>query len=325
MISVEQTSQIQTSQIMKKLIFAAAMFIMVTFFSFLLIAHFGSDLSYVLLGKHAEQADLENLREHLGFNIPLWQRYLTYIYEILTCNFGHSHINHESVVHIIQRALPISLALNIPGFVLGNLIAVLLALFASYHRGHWQDRLITFSSSVGMSLSFLIVVIGFQALLCSSRGFNLFPVQGWRMDSLSSYFEHIFVPTLATVTVTVGYNLRFFRALMVEEMRLTYVRSARSFGWSPWRLMLSAVLRNTLIPIFTRIVFSVPFVFVEGCVLIESFFGIPGMGGVIYNAIVSGDLPILKAVISLGVLLYIVLWILADFIYKTLDPRVRVV
>jgi len=109
---------------------------------------------------------------------------------------------------------------------------------------------------------------------------------------------------------------------MVEEMGKAYVRSAQSLGWSPWRLMIKGVFKNTLIPVITRVIFSIPFIFMEGSLLLENFFGIPGMGGVTYNAVTAGDLPVLKAVVGLGTLLYLMVLVFSDIVYKWVDPRV---
>ncbi len=308
--------------ILKKLVYGIPLFLGVTSISFLLMVYFGSDVTYALLGKNATQSDLDNIRHQLGYNLSVFQRYIYYLGEVLRCDFGHSSLNQEKISDIFARAIPISIAVNLPGFVIGNALAILLSLLAAYHRGQWQDKIVMVASSIGMSMSFLIVIIGCQVVLCSSRGLNLFPVQGWEMGTVSSYLSHIFVPTLATIFVSLGYNMRFFRAIMVEETKKSYVRSAFSFGWPPHRVMFKAVLRNSLVPILTRLIFSIPFIFVEGSLLIESFFGIPGMGGVTYNAIVSGDLPILKAVVSIGTVLYVVILVLADVVYKIVDPRV---
>jgi peptide/nickel transport system permease protein len=289
------------------------------------MVYFGSDMTYALIGKNATASDIAEIRHQLGWDQPILERYLNYLREIFSFDFGRSNLSHEKISDIFRRAMPISLALNLPGFVIGNVLAVLLSLCAAVYQGRFLDKLIMFFSSIGMSLSFLIVIIGVQILFCSSFGLSLFPVQGWDMSSLSSYFQHVFVPTFATVFVTLGYNTRFFRAIMVEESGKQYVRLAFSLGSPTWIVMMKGVLKNALIPVLTRVIFSIPFIFMEGSILLESFFGIPGMGGVTYNAVASGDLPVLKAVVSFGTLLYILILVLADILYKFVDPRISLI
>ncbi len=306
-----------------KIIHTLPIFAGVTFISFLLMVYFGSDVTHALVGKNATVGDLEQLRHQLGYDLGLFERYFHYLKELLTFDFGRSSLTHEKVSDIFRRSIPISLALNLPGFILGNILAVVLSLFAAYKRGQIFDKVIMFFSSLGMSMSFLIVILFFQVLFCSSYGWDLFPVQGWDMSSPRAYLQYVFVPTLASIFVSLGYNTRFFRALIVEEMNKYHVQLAVSLGWSPFYIMSKGVLRNVLVSMLTRVMFSIPFIFMEGSVLIESFFGIPGMGRVAFNAVSSGDLPVLKALVGVGTLVYVCILILADLVYKIVDPRVN--
>ena len=223
---------------------------------------------------------------------------------------------------MLGRSIPISLALITPGFILGNVLGILLALVAAYHRSGWIDKAIMGFSVVGMSVSFLIVIIGFQLLLSSSYGLNLFPVRGWNVHSLYDYVMYVTVPTLATVFVALGYNTRFYRAVLVEEMTRDHVRTARAFGIPPGKLLYKHILKNSAIPIITRIMFSIPLVIVSGSLLIESYFGIPGVGKVTFDAITTGDQPVLKAVVGLTAVLFVVTLLATDIMYRAVDPRV---
>jgi peptide/nickel transport system permease protein len=306
----------------KKIFCTLPVFFGVTFISFLLMVYFGTDMTYFLLGRNPTVEDILKIRHHLGYDLPILERYFDYLKDLLSFDLGHSVLNHEKIIDIFRRSLPVSLALNLPGFLIGNALAIFLALHAALYRGRWIDKLIMFFSSVGMSMSFIIVIIGFQAFFCSSYGLNLFPVQGWDMSSVSSYLHHVCVPTMASIFMSLGYNTRFFRSMVIEELRQSYVRTSVSFGYAPWSIMLKVVLKNALVPVLTRLVFSIPFIFIEGSILLESFFGIPGMGAVICSAVASGDLPVLKAIVSLGALIYVLILVGADVIYKLVDPRI---
>jgi peptide/nickel transport system permease protein len=212
--------------------------------------------------------------------------------------------------------------LALPGFVLGNLLGVMLALVAAYFRGGFIDKFIMGSAAIGMSVSFLIAIIAFQILLSSSDGLDLFPVRGWDTSTPLQYLRHVTVPTLATIFVALGYNTRFYRAVIVEEMTRDHVRTARAFGVPPARIFYRNILKNSMIPIVTRIVFSIPLIVISGSLLLESYFGIPGIGKVSYDAIVTGDQPILKAVIALTAILFVVAQLLTDICYRIVDPRV---
>ncbi|MEO1576369.1 MAG: ABC transporter permease, partial [Pseudomonadota bacterium] len=208
------------------------------------------------------------------------------------------------------------------GFVIGNLLGLGFALFAAHFRGGWIDRTIMAASVVGMSISLLIVVIVTQIALCSEYGLNLFPSRGWRVSDFGDYLHYVTVPTIATVIVALGYNTRFYRAVLVEELSRDHVRTARAFGASPFTVMTRHVLKNASIPIITRILFTIPLVVVSGSLVIESYFGIPGVGNLTFDAIQSNDQPILKAVVSLTAVLFVLMLIAADVLYRAVDPRV---
>ena len=294
----------------------------VTFISFLLMVYFGPDKTYELLGKNPSPEQISEVRHALGYDQPLLLRYGDYIRQLLTLDLGHSDSSGEAVSSILGRTLPISIALVLPGFIIGNILGLALALLAAWHRGQWLDKLVMSASVVGMSVSFLVIIIGLQVLLCTPYGLNLFPVRGWQVNGLSSYFYYVTVPTLALLLVTLGYNTRFYRAVMVDEIDRDHIRTLQAFGTSPIELLFKHVLKNSLIPVLTRIMFSVPFVIVSGSLLLESYFGIPGIGLVTFNAITSGDQPILKSIVGLTGILFVLALMINDMLYRVVDPRV---
>lgn len=313
----------------RKLIGGLPLILGVTFIAFLLMVYFGPDLTYEKLGKNPTQQEIQEIRHELGYDQPFLQRYGSYLKQMATFDFGNSQVVDKKVSSILKETMPVSLHLIIPGFILGNVIAIALALFAAYHRGTWLDKLIMTGSVIGMSISFLIVIIAFQLLFSSSYGLDLFPVRGWEVyDNTGSiiwsqYLMYVTVPTLATVFVALGYNTRFYRAVLVEEMTKDHVRTARAFGHTPTSILFKSVLKNAMVPITTRIMFSIPLVVVSGSLLIESYFGIPGVGKVTYDAIIAGDQNILKAIVGLTAVLFVVVLLFTDILYRVFDPRVE--
>ena len=306
----------------RKLISGIPLVLGVTLISFVLMVYFGPDKTYELLGKNPTAEEIAEVRTELGYDRPFVVRYLEYLRELATLDFGNSDSTGERVDALLKRTIPVSLALSLPGFILGNGLGVLLALFAAYYRSTWVDKAIMSFAVVGMSISFLIVIIAFQIIFASSYGLDLFPVRGWSMNSIGEYVNYVAVPTMATVFVALGYNTRFYRSVIVEEMTRDHVRTARAFGIPPARLFYKNILKNSMIPIITRIVFSIPLVIISGSLLIESYFGIPGVGKVTYDAIVSGDQPVLKAVVGLTAVLFVFAQLLTDILYRAVDPRV---
>lgn len=306
----------------RRLLYGIPLVLGVTFISFLLMVYFGPDKTYELIGKNPTAEQIEEVRHALGYDRPFLLRYGEYLRELVTLDLGISDSNGERVSSILIRTLPVSIALVVPGFILGNLLGLGLGLLAAWYRGKWLDKLVMSASVVGMSISFLVIIIGLQVLLCTPYGLNLFPVRGWQVQDIGSYLYYVAVPTLALVLVTLGYNTRFYRAVMVDEIERDHIRTLKAYGASPVELLFKHVLKNSLIPVLTRIMFSVPFVLISGSLLLESYFGIPGVGLVTFNAITSGDQPILKAVVGLTGVLFVVALTINDMLYGVVDPRV---
>lgn len=301
----------------------------VTLVAFVLMSYFGPDLTYSLLGKNPTAEDIQQVRNLLGYDQAFWQRYLEYLRQLLSFDFGNSLAKDQPVSQLIAAGFPASLQLLLPGFILGNGLALWLAMTAARFRGGWQDKSIMAMAVVGMSISFLIIIIGFQLIFSSTYGLDWFPVRGWQVHdhngqfSWLAYLNHVAVPTMALVFVSLGYNTRFYRAVLVEELSKEHILTARAFGHSEKRIAYRHMLKNALIPIITRILFSVPMVLVSGSLLLETYFGIPGIGLVTYDAIMSGDQPVLKAIIGLTAALFVLVLITAEILYRYLDPRIE--
>jgi peptide/nickel transport system permease protein len=294
----------------------------VTLISFILMVWFGPDQTYTLIGKNATAEQILEVRRQLGYDLPFARRYASYLAELFTLDLGASNASGEQVGSILKRTVPITLALMIPGFVLGNLLGIALGLTAAQQRGRWMDRLITGLSVTGMSISFLVIIIVFQVLLSTPFGLDLFPVRGWQVEDLGSYLRYVTVPTLSLIFVTLGYNTRFYRAVFVEESGRDHIRTARAYGASTATILWKHVLKNSMVPIITRIMFSIPLVVISGSLLIESYFGIPGVGKVTFDAITSGDQPVMKAVVGLTAVAFFLLNVVYDFFLNLVDTRI---
>jgi peptide/nickel transport system permease protein len=307
---------------LRKLVSGIPLILGVTFVSFLLMVYFGPDQTYQLLGKNPTPEQIAEVRHQLGYDRPFLVRYANYLRELATLDLGHSDSTGEKVSVLLGRTIPVSLLLVLPGFVLGNVLAIMLALLAAHFRSRWPDKLIMGLSVIGMSISYLIVIIAFQVIFSSSYGLGIFPVRGWNVHSVADYFSYVAVPTMATVFVALGYNTRFYRSVIVEELTRDHVRTARAFGAPPAQLLYRDVLKNCMIPIITRVVFSIPLIVISGALLVESYFGIPGVGKVTFDAITTGDQPVLKAVVGLTAVMFVLAQLLTDILYRAVDPRV---
>lgn len=309
--------------LLRRLAASVPLLLGVTFLSFLLMVYFGPDMSLVLAGKNPTPEEIAALRKALGYDQALLVRYGNYLTDLVRFDLGTS-IHGEPVAAILARTVPVSIALVLPGFLLGNLVGLGAALTAARYRGRWPDRVLMGAAVAAMSVSFLIAVIFAQLIFSARAGLNLFPVQGWIVDDFADYLYYVTVPTIVLVFVTVGYNARFYRAVLVEELSRDYVRTARAYGATPARIITREALYNCAIPIITRLVFSIPLVLVSGSLVLEQYFGIPGIGEATHDAIHSADQPVLNAVVALTAIAFVLVQALADGLYAAVDPRVSI-
>ena len=171
----------------------------------------------------------------------------------------------------------------------------------------------------GISISSVVYVIACQYVFSYKLG--AFPISGWD-TSWSGRWEFTTLPIIILVVLNVGTDLLFFRTVFLEEIHQDYVRTAKSKGLSTSTILSKHVLRNSLVPIITLVILEIPLL-LTGTLLIESFFGIPGLGGLIYQSIENSDFPVIKAVTVITAVLYMVFQLLSDLLYAWVDPKIR--
>jgi len=209
--------------------------------------------------------------------------------------------------------------LTTPLFVIGLCLGILLSLFVAFFRETYIDRAGVFLAVLGMSLSILLYIIGAQFLV--GKVLRWFPISGFDPDP-SVVWRFLALPILVGVMSSLGSNVRFYRTVFVEEVNRDYVRTARAKGAGDGRVMLRHVLGNAMIPILTNVVMAIPFLF-TGSLLLEAFFGIPGLGSLTVDAIDGNDFATLRTMVYIDALLFVLGQILTDISYTLVDPRVR--
>ena len=230
-------------------------------------------------------------------------------------NFGNTLLTHESIRGKLWRGMVPSLMIMLPIFFGELVIGIILAMVSCAFQDRILDRAIVVLSVAGMSISYLVLIILGQWFL--AYYLNLFPVWGW--DSPKC----VILPVIIGIVSGTGGGVRFYRTVFLDEIRREYIRTATAKGATPKRVYGIHLLRNALVPIITRASTELPFLF-TGSLLLESFFGIPGLGYEGVNALNSSDLSMLKALVLLGAILFIVINLVTDVAYAWVDPRVRV-
>ncbi len=287
---------------------------------FLLFNWVGGDPAYVLAGKISNQEQIDNIRRQLGVDQPYWVQLWIFIKQVLTADFGASWSTNEKVGHILATRLGPSLTVGVPLLALDALISIALALAVAYVRGSLTDRLVMIVCTVGLSISILVYIIVFQYFFAYKLGW--FPVQGWGNDVLENLFVYSMLPILIGLTVSIAPSLRLYRTFVLDEINQDYVRTARAKGLSENRIMWIHVLRNASIPIITNLMAALPGLLL-GIFLIERFFSIPGIGREVILAVERSDFPVIKAITVYTAFATMASNLLADLMYKAVDPRVQ--
>lgn len=305
--------------LLRRLAHAGSILFGITLVIFALFHWIGGNPVYRMLERSATPEEIERLTRQLGLDLPLWKQYLVYLRDLVQLDFGRSWETHQRVSEMIRDGLGPSLSLAVPAFALATVASLAVALIAALYHNRWPDRMLVALSVAGMSISVLAFIIGAQYFFAFKLGW--FPISGWEPGLQGVPF--LALPVLIWVAASLGSAVRFYRAVFIEEMRKEYVVTARAKGLAWPRILSRHVLPNAMIPILTHLVIEIPMLF-TGALLLENFFGIPGLGNMSINAINASDFPVIKAVVLVGAVIYIGVNILGDLLYATVDPRVRV-
>ena len=287
---------------------------------FFLFNWVGGDPAYVLAGKISNQEQIDNIRRQLGVDQPFYVQLGIFIRQILTGDFGASWSTNERVSHILLTRLGPSLTVLVPLLVLSTGISIGLALAVAYVRGSLTDRAVMIIATVALSISILVYIIVFQYVFAYKLGW--FPVQGWGDSFIENLVVYSSLPILIGLAVSIAPNLRLYRTFVLDEINQDYVRTARAKGVSENRVMLVHVLRNASIPIITNLMAILPGLLL-GSFLIERFFSIPGIGREVILAVERSDFPVVKAITIYVAVATMIVNLLADLMYKAVDPRVQ--
>ncbi len=287
---------------------------------FFLFNWVGGDPAYILAGKMSNPEQIENIRKQLGVDQPYYMQLWIFIKQILTFDYGASWSTGESVSQIILTRLGPSLTLLVPLVILQTVISIVLALAVASVRGSLTDRMVMMLCTVGMSISILVYIIIFQYVLAYQLGW--FAVQGWSDSFRENLFYYSLLPILIMLVVSIAPTLRLYRSFVLDEIHQDYVRTARAKGVPETWVLGVHVLRNASIPIVTEVMASLPALLI-GAFLIERFFGIPGIGREIIIAVERSDFPVIKAITVYVAAVTMIFNLIADLIYKAIDPRVQ--
>ncbi len=267
-----------------------------------------------LLGEKADPHKVAVLRKQFHLDDPLPVRYAAWLGGCLRGDFGTSFARREPVGPAIVRRYPVTVRLGLLAALLAVLIGCPMGALCAVRAGTWIDRLGITLSLTGVSVpTFVSLPI---LVLIFSLGLRWFPVtydnQDWQL----------LLPALALGARPAALLSRMTRLSLIEALSQDYVRTARAKGLSWATTLIRHAGKNALIPVLTVLGTSVGYL-LGGSFVVESLFGIPGVGELSVSSIPARDYPVIQAVTLLGATVFIVINLLVDLLYGTLDPRLR--
>lgn len=289
------------------------------------------DMARMQLGqKHITESAVKAWKVERGYDYPLFynptvhgieQLEQTLFYQksikLFMFDFGYSDAGRDIKADIKQRMWP-SLAIALPSFFFGLIVNIVFAMLLVFFRSTYLDLSGVVFCIILMSISSLFYIMGGQYIF--GKLLRLVPISGY--DQGFDGFKFLLLPVIVSVVSGLGAGGRWYRTLFLEEMHKDYVKTARSKGLSERYVLFKHVLKNAMLPILTGVVVIIPSLFM-GSLVLESFFGIPGLGSYMIDAIYQQDFAIVRAMVFLGSVLYLVGLMLTDLSYTWLDPRVR--
>lgn len=319
--------------IIRRILYAIPILLGVNLITFALFFMVNSpdDMARMHLGeKHVTQQAITRWKSQTGYDKPRFYNSTAPGFEKITdtlffqksvqlfrFNFGRS-VQGRDISHDISQRMWPSLALAVPTLIVGLAINITLALLIALFRGSYFDTFGVVVCVIMMSISGLFYIIIGQHLF--GKLLRLVPVSGYHggLDAI----KFLILPVAVGVISGIGAGTRWYRTIFLEELNKDYVRTARAKGLSEIKVLYKHVLKNALIPILTGIVVIIPMLFL-GSLIMESFFGIPGLGSYTIEAIQQQDFEIVRVMVFIGTVLYIIGLILTDISYTLVDPRVR--
>jgi peptide/nickel transport system permease protein len=280
------------------------------------------DVASAILGQNATPESLAVLREQLGLDLPILQRYVAWLTGFVTGDLGNSLANQQPVADLLWPRFYNTMALAAFAAVISVPVAIILGLVSAVKRGSLFDRVVNILALAFVSLPEYF--LGLLLILFLSIRFNLLPSLADTYDGMS-YFEWIqatALPALTLVLVTVAQMMRMTRTAVLSVMDQAYIETAYLKGLRTKRVVTRHALPNAAAPIVNVVAFNIAYL-ITGVVLVEAVFNYNGLGRFMVDAVSKRDLPLVQAAALVFGAAYVVLNIIADVAAIALNPRLR--
>ncbi|MCH6266415.1 ABC transporter permease [Neobacillus citreus] len=277
------------------------------------------DPALAILGESAGEEALQNLREQLGLNVPIWQQYVVFLWDTLKGDLGVSIASGTPVMNLIFDNFWHTMVLSVVSIFIGCVIGIPSGILSALKPNSLIDNLVRVISMTWVSIPpFLLGII---LIFTLSLKVDLFPSMG-EGEGFWGVLSHLFLPSLTLGLILSGVLMRFSRASMLEQINQDYIRTARAKGIPKRIVIFKHAMRNSLIPVITVIGLDIT-ALISGAVITETIFSRPGLGSLAVGAISTRDFPILQGCLILFAVLVIVVNLIVDISYSIANPKIR--
>jgi peptide/nickel transport system permease protein len=312
-----------TGFLVRRLLQAVAVIIGVIAFMFILIHLIPGGEARAVLGPRANPVAIENFDNQNGLNLPLWEQFGHYLWNLGRFHLGRSYVFNQTVGSLIATALPKTLILVGLSTLFACVVAIPLGVYQVVRRNKPEDYAITGATFVMYAMPAFL--LGTLLILWFAIEIPIFPTEAPQSQSVWGILSDpraLVLPVITLSAITIASFSRYMRSSMMETMTEDFIRTARAKGAGPRRVLYVHGLRNAIIPIITLLGLSIGTI-VSGAVITESVFNYPGMGLLAVNSAFREDIPTLLGVTFVVTIATILGNLLADILYAVVDPRIR--
>jgi peptide/nickel transport system permease protein len=297
--------------------------LIVSFLTYMLIDCLPGDPIAAMLGGEISNETYQWWYQELNMDKPVLVRYVLWLKDALTGNFGLSASYHREVLSIIAERVPVTLYLSTLAFLISVPLGILLGIISAVRRGTRLDTAVTLTANVCCCLPefwlgvLFLYVFSMKLKWLPSMGFT------WPWVDLGKSMAQLVMPLLCLTIGGIASITRQTRSSMLEVIRQDYIRTARSKGLRQNRVIFRHALRNALLPVITLMGLRLGMM-IGGSVFVENVFNIPGMGSLLVNAITAQDIPLIQGCVLLVALFSGVVNLITDIVYVAVDPRIKI-
>lgn len=307
---------------LKRLLSLSLSLLVASIVIFLAIEVVPGDPASYMLGLNAQADTIAALREELGLNVSLFQRYVNWVSGMLTGNFGTSYTYRTPVVEMIGARIWISLPMALYALLLSMLIAFPAGILAASKRGSAADTLVMGITQLGVAIpNFWFAMLMVLVFAINLRWFSAGGFPGWDSGFWVA-MKALTLPAVSLALPQASILARVMRSALLDTLGEDFVRSARAKGLNRRQALWRHALRNAMIPVLTIIGLQFSFL-LAGAIIIENVFFLPGLGRLVFQSISQRDLIVVESVVMLLVFAVVVVNFTVDIAYALVDPRLR--